>query len=81
MVSKEVGYSRASIYTWRKKYIQKGAVALMNTHDDLRGKLSECKPVSANEVESLKSQLQEMQLEIDILKETIEVLRKTPASI
>ena len=29
-VSNEVGYSTASIYAWRRKYIQKGAVALMN---------------------------------------------------
>ena len=36
LVSEETGYSRASIYIWRKKYIQKGAVALMNTNDDLR---------------------------------------------
>lgn len=29
-VSNEVGYSTASIYAWRRKYIQKGASALMN---------------------------------------------------
>ena len=41
LVSGEIGYSRASIYTWRKKYILKGAVALMNNNDDPQGKLSE----------------------------------------
>lgn len=45
---------------------------------DPRGKLPEGKPASSNEVESLKSQLQEMQLETDILKETIEILKKDP---
>lgn len=30
-VSQEIGYSTASIYTWRKKFIQKGRVALMNS--------------------------------------------------
>lgn len=78
LVSEETGYSRTSIYIWRKKYIQKGAVALMNLSDDPRGKLPEGKPASSNDIESLKSQLQEMQLEIDILKETIEVLKKDP---
>ena len=78
LVSEETGYSRASIYTWRKKYIQKGSVALMNLADDPRGKRPEGKPASSNEIESLKSQLQKMQLEIDILKETIEVLKKDP---
>lgn len=78
LVSEETGYSRASIYTWRKKYIQKGAVALMNLADDPRGKLPEGKPAPSNAFESLKSQLQEMQLEIDILKEIIEVLKKDP---
>ncbi|SMC23415.1 Homeodomain-like domain-containing protein [Clostridium acidisoli DSM 12555] len=29
-VSQDIGYTRASIYAWRKKYLKKGAVALMN---------------------------------------------------
>ena len=37
--SEEIGYSRASIYTWRKKYILNGATALMNTGDKPCGKL------------------------------------------
>lgn len=28
-VSEDIGYTRASIYVWRKRYIHKGAVALM----------------------------------------------------
>ena len=40
-VSNEVGYSTASIYAWRRKYIQKGAVALMNSSNERsRGKLT-----------------------------------------
>jgi len=78
LVSEEIGYSRASIYTWRKKYILKGATALMNTGDDPRGKLPEGEPVSSKEVEQLKAQMQDMQLEIDILKETLDVLKKDP---
>jgi hypothetical protein len=78
LVSEEIGYSRASIYIWRKKYILKGATALMNVSDDPRGKLPESEPASTEEMEKLKSQMQDMQLEIDILKETLEVLKKDP---
>lgn len=79
-VSEEIGYSRASIYTWRRKYIQKGAVALMNTGDDPRGILPKGEASSSLEVEKLRAQVQDMQLEIDILKETLEVLKKDPGA-
>lgn len=78
LVSEEIGYSRTIIYAWRKKYILKGAASLMNASDDPRGKLSEGEPSSTKEVEQLKAQIQDMQLEIDILKETLDVLKKDP---
>lgn len=66
-VSDEIGYSKASIYTWRKKYIQKGTVALMNPPNErLRGKLTEGSTFSDDEIAALKAQVQDMQLEIDI---------------
>lgn len=71
-VSNEVGYSTASIYTWRRKYIQKGAAALMNPPNErARGKLTEGKAASSEELGELKARIQDMQLEIDILKETM----------
>lgn len=78
LVSEEIGYSRSSIYIWRKKYILKGAAALMNYDDDPRGELPEGEQSSSKEIELLKSQIQDMQLEIDILKETLDVLKKDP---
>lgn len=40
-VSNEVGYSTARIYAWRRKYIQKGSAALMNSSNERRrGKLT-----------------------------------------
>lgn len=78
LVSEEIGYSRSSIYTWRKKYILRGASALMNKDDDPRGKMIEGAPASSKELEQLKTQVFEMQLEIDILRETIDVLKKDP---
>ena len=81
-IAKEYGYSTASIYTWRKKYISKGRVALMRQPKERpRGELAEGTLSQDDEIQWLKSQLQEMQMEIDILKETINVLKKTPASI
>ena len=50
----------------------------MNSKDDPRGILNKGKPSSTNEIDSLKQQMLEMQLEIDILKETINVLKKDP---
>ena len=78
LVSEETGYSRASIYTWRRKYQSGGPARLMNSKDDPRGILNKGKPSSTNEIDALKQQMLEMQLEIDILKETINVLKKDP---
>ena len=50
----------------------------MNIGDDPRGKLPKGEPASSEEIEKQKSQMQDMQLEIDILKETLEVLKKDP---
>ncbi len=68
IVSEEIGYSRVSIYTWRKKYILKGAAALMNMNDNPRGKLPQGEQVSSKTVEQLKAQMQDIQLEIDVQK-------------
>ena len=77
-MSEDIGYSRASIYQWRKIYLLKGKIALMNRKDNIkREKLLERKIiVSFSELESLKEKIFSMQLEIDILKETIDVLKK-----
>ena len=77
-VSENIGYSRVSIYTWRRKYLTKGTVALMNKKNVPRGKLEPDESVDPKEMDELKTQVQDMQLEIDILKETIEVLKKDP---
>lgn len=77
-VSEDIGYSRVSIYTWRKKYLTKGTVALMKRKNVPRGKLEPDGSVDSKEMDELRTQVQDMQLEIDILKETIEVLKKDP---
>ena len=77
-VAEEIGYSRASIYTWRRKYLRKGTIALMNPNDDPRGKLIPGRISSSEEIDELRAQIRDMQMEIDILKETINVLKKDP---
>jgi putative transposase len=77
-VSDEIGYSRASIYTWRRKYLRKGMTALMNPKDDPRGKLVPGTASFSEEINELKSEVEDMRLQIDILKETINVLKKDP---
>ena len=79
LVSNEIGYSTASIYNWRRKYIQKGTSALMNSPRECqRGKLVEGQPTSSQDIDELRLKLADMQLEIDILKETIDALKKDP---
>ena len=83
-VSEEIGYSRASIYQWRKRYIKDGALGIMNNRSihsaELDSQIRKNSNTSSNneEIQSLKQQISNMQLEIDILKETINVLKKDP---
>ena len=78
-VSDEIGYSKASIYLWRRKYIQKGSAALMEPPKERkRGPLSEGEPAGNEQISQLKEQVSNMQLEIDILKATLDVLKKDP---
>ena len=59
-------------------------LGLMNTKDRKRGKLqppadsSNAAISSSDEVKQVKDQLYEMQMEIDLLKATIDVLKKDP---
>ena len=80
-VSEEIGYSRVSIYTWRKRYLQGGVFSLMNTKNIKPEKLPDTDGMMpSEEVESFRKQIYELQLEVDILKETINVLKKDPGA-
>ena len=68
-VSEEIGYSRASIYTWRKRHLQGGVFSLMNTKNVKPEKLPDTDVMMpSEEVESFRKQIYELQLEVDILK-------------
>lgn len=77
-ISEEYGYSRESIYSWRKKYLSGGAAAMMNQKKDLpRGtlKFNEAPCNDADNIE-LAAKIRDLELENDILRQTIEVLKK-----
>ena len=78
-VSEDIGYSRASIYSWHRKYLKGGTAALMNNKDIIpeAPEPSDSTPNSAD-LSALQKQIQEMQLEIDLLKATIDVIKKDP---
>ena len=80
-VAAEVGYTPASIYIWRKKYLQEGAVALMNS-PKARSRSTSPKesPSSSKELEDLKAQVKDLQLEVDVLRELLNVLKKDPGA-
>lgn len=50
----------------------------MNPSDDPRGELVPGTFSATEDIAELKAQVQEMQMQIDILKETINVLKKEP---
>ncbi|MCB6992371.1 transposase [bacterium 210820-DFI.6.37] len=79
-VSEDIGYTRASIYNWRKKYLQGGVTALMNDKNIKPNTLTEgsVAPTSVPDLAQLQAQVKDMRMEIDILKETINVLKKDP---
>ncbi|HML37717.1 MAG TPA: IS3 family transposase [Bacillota bacterium] len=79
-VAEDIGYTKSSIFAWRKKYLREGAAALMNEKVIKRSPLKEGSTSSDKEIAELKAQLFDMQLEIDILKETITVLKKDPGA-
>lgn len=81
LVSEEIGCSRPTIYQWKRFYDKKGAAAFMKYQDIPRGKLEEHSNSTSEEIAQLKAQMRKMQLKIEVLEETIKVIKKTAASI
>ena len=65
---------QSGIYNWRNKYIREGVFSLM---DENRKKRTQ-NVIDSNDVDQLKQQLYELQMEVDILKETLNVIKKDP---
>lgn len=78
-VADEIGYSHASICNWQKKYSEEGTASLMHRKNTpIPKRKTEVTENYTKEMKKLLSQMQDMQMEIDILKETINVLKKDP---
>lgn len=71
-VATDIGYSSPTIIKWYQHYSEKGLLYFMKPKEELP------KAESAEDIEALKAQIQDMQMEIDILKETINVIKKDP---
>lgn len=76
-VAEEIGYTSAAIIYWHKEYQKKGLVSLMKKSDTDSKRTPE-DIQNATDIETLKAQMMEMQLEIDILRETINIIKKDP---
>lgn len=61
-VSEDIGYSRASIYQWRKRYLKEGTLGLMNHKNITLGTLVEgsvsSTDISSDKINQLKAQIQ-----------------------
>ena len=62
-VSEDIGYSRVSIYQWRKRYLKEGTLGLMNHKNITPGTLVEgsvsSTDISSDEINQLKAQIQD----------------------
>ena len=75
LVAKEIKRHPSNIHTWCRRYEQEGYIALMKKEK----KKQPTKAVNEiDNIEELKAQMLELQLENDILRETINVLKKDP---
>lgn len=72
-----------SIYVWRRNYLKYGMVGLMAKRKSIPREplLQNHTSSQVEELEVLRAQVQDLQFEVDVLKETIAVLKKTQASI
>lgn len=75
-VSRDIGYTVAAIQYWKRKYAKEGALSFMKK--PTTKKVSPADNDSAAEIAALKAQIEDMQMDIDILRETINVLKKDP---
>lgn len=82
-VSREIGYSRMSIYKWYRQYQSHGVAGLMSSKKQIKRENIDFNtaPPKEQNIAELQAQISQLQMEVDVLKETINVLKKTQASI
>ena len=77
LVAEEIGYTPSLIYKWIREYREKGYFSHMKK-TTANIDVNPTDITSAEDINQLKAQMLDMQMEIDILKETINVLKKDP---
>lgn len=79
VVAADIGVNRTIIYHWRKKYLKEGEIGLMNRKRDAipKGSLEPQQDhASTQEIEDLKAQIKRLQMQVDVLSEAMNILKK-----
>lgn len=79
-VSREIGYSRMSIYTWYRQYKKYGVAGLMSSKKQIKRENIDFNAESApaQDISELQDQIKQLQMEVDVLKEALNLLKKDP---
>lgn len=77
-VSRDIGYSRASIYSWYRKYKKFGVAGLMSSKKQIKRENIDfnVEPSEQQDISELQDQIKQLQMEVDILKEALGLLKK-----
>lgn len=70
--AEEIGYSKSIIYKWMKEHRQKGHISSIKK-STVNVNVNPSDINDCDDINELKAQMIDMQMEIDILKETINV--------
>lgn len=79
-VSREIGYSRMSIYAWYRQYRKYGVAGLMSSKKQIKREKIDfnAESVPQSEISDLQDQIKQLQMEVDVLKEALNLLKKDP---
>ena len=79
-VSRDIGYSRASIYSWYRKYQKFGVAGLVSSKKQIKRENIDfnTEPSKQQEISELQEQIKQLQMEVDVLKEALNLLKKDP---
>ncbi len=77
-VANEIGCTRISIYNWKKVFLKKGITGLHGGRINKKNQDNLKERLQSGDVDALNEEIRSLQLEVAILKETINVLKKDP---
>ena len=79
-VSRDIGYSRMSIYKWYRQYKKYGVAGLMSSKKQIKRENIDfnAESVTVQDISELQDQIKQLQMEVDVLKEALNLLKKDP---